>query len=464
MSLYKTHNSDVVISYSQTISYRKENIHRMMSEAFRLMELDSEHYKTSEWNPLGGYVYPGDKVLIKPNLVMHSNPSGEGIECLYTQPEVVSTVIEFVLIALKGSGSIIVGDAPMQGCRFDELAKESGYESLIASYQEKGVDIALRDFRNTVSETRNGVVIEKELRRNESVTVDLGGKSCFADLPAERIKNMRVTNYDPQILQEHHSVYRHEYLVAKEVLDADVVINMPKPKTHRKAGVTAALKNLVGINSCKEYLPHHTRQSRDMPGDAFQHQSSFLRWSDDYEDKKCKAEKRYHYKRAMIYRYIGGVCRRIGRLRVREKYCEGSWYGNDTIWRTILDLNKILQYADRNGNICGERQRRFFNIGDMVVSGEKDGPVCPSRKDAGIIIIGEDPCSFDEVVTALMGFDGRKIPTICRMRQAEPQIYFSRKYRIISNNSAWDGKEVADIYKNDSLGFAPNPGWEERLK
>lgn len=458
------HNSNVAISYSQTISYKKENIYRMMSEAFRLLELDLEHYGTPEWNPLGGYVHPGDKVLIKPNLVMHSNPSGEGTECLYTQPEVVEAAIEFVLTALKGSGSIIVGDAPMQGCQFEELVKESGYESLIASYQKKGIDIVLRDFRNTVVEKRNGVVIEKELRRNESVTVDLGGASCFVGLSAERIKNMRVTDYDPQILQEHHSTQKHEYLVAKEVLDADIVINMPKPKTHRKAGVTAALKNLVGINSSKEYLPHHTRQSRDILGDAFQHKSLFLKFSDDYADQKCKAEKRHCYKRALLYRYIGGLCRHIGQMKTQEKYSEGSWYGNDTIWRTILDLNKILQYADRDGNICEERQRRFLNIGDMVVSGEKDGPVRPSRKDTGIIIVGEDPCSFDEVVTALMGFDCGKIPTICRMRQTEPKIYFSREYRIISNNSAWDGKEVFDIYKNYNLGFVSNPGWEEGFK
>jgi uncharacterized protein (DUF362 family) len=49
----------------------------------------------------------------------------------------------------------------------------------------------------------------------------------------------------------------HQYLVAKEVIEADIIINLPKLKTHRKAGVTCALKNLIGINGNKEYLPHH---------------------------------------------------------------------------------------------------------------------------------------------------------------------------------------------------------------
>jgi uncharacterized protein (DUF362 family) len=30
-------------------------------------------------------------------------------------------------------------------------------------------------------------------------------------------------------------------------LQADVFINLPKPKTHKRAGITGAMKNLVGI-------------------------------------------------------------------------------------------------------------------------------------------------------------------------------------------------------------------------
>lgn len=456
-------HSDVAISYSSTISYNRSHVSKMVANAFRLLELDRENCGTPEWNPLGAYVHPKDLVLIKPNLVMHDNPSGDGTECLYTQSSVVEAVIDFVVVALKGSGRIIVGDAPMQGCHFDELTEKSGYKNLIRKYQEKGIDINLRDFRNTVSETVNGVVIEKERHRNESVLADLGGVSAFAGLSGDRIKNMRVTNYDPRILQAHHSTTKHEYLIAKEILDADVVINMPKPKTHRKAGVTGALKNLVGINCSKEYLPHHTRQTRAVQGDAFLHRDRLLELSDTFADKKCRAEKLHRYKRALFYRYAGGLFHHMGKRVAHEKFSEGSWYGNDTIWRTILDLNTILQYADREGRICKERQRRYFNVGDMIISGEKDGPVNPSKKEAGVILAGEDPCSFDEVVTALMGFDRDKIPTIKHMREVLPAIYLEDTYRIRSDYEVWDGQTAADIYENHNLGFVPNPGWREVL-
>src|SRR5687768_17691117 len=66
-----------------------------------------------------------------------------------------------------------------------------------------------------------------------------------------------------------HGKGRHRYLVAKDVLDADVVINLPKLKTHRKAGVTCALKNLIGINGNKEFLPHHRVGGAEAGGDCY---------------------------------------------------------------------------------------------------------------------------------------------------------------------------------------------------
>ena len=38
-----------------------------------------------------------------------------------------------------------------------------------------------------------------------------------------------------------------EYCISEACLEADVIINLPKPKTHRKAGFTGALKNMIGV-------------------------------------------------------------------------------------------------------------------------------------------------------------------------------------------------------------------------
>ena len=33
----------------------------------------------------------------------------------------------------------------------------------------------------------------------------------------------------------------------------------------------------------------------------------------------------------------------------------GNWYGNDTLWRMVLDLNKVLFYAEIDGNLRANR-------------------------------------------------------------------------------------------------------------
>jgi uncharacterized protein (DUF362 family) len=64
-------------------------------------------------------------------------------------------------------------------------------------------------------------------------------------------------DYDPGPTTSHHRGGRNEYLLSETVLRADLVVNLPKLKTHKKTGVTLALKNLVGINGDKNWLPHH---------------------------------------------------------------------------------------------------------------------------------------------------------------------------------------------------------------
>ena len=93
---------------------------------------------------------------------------------------------------------------------------------------------------------------------DQYVIVDLGVKSMVEPISADASK-FRVTQYDPRKMFEHQRPGVHRYLIAKDVLDADLVINLPKLKTHKKAGITAALKNLVG-HQRKQGLPAASSQ------------------------------------------------------------------------------------------------------------------------------------------------------------------------------------------------------------
>jgi hypothetical protein len=60
-------------------------------------------------------------------------------------------------------------------------------------------------------------------------------------------------------------------------LEADVIINLPKPKTHKKTGLTGAIKNLVGLVGDKELLPHHRNGGATDGGDCYPGRSFRLR-------------------------------------------------------------------------------------------------------------------------------------------------------------------------------------------
>lgn len=447
--------------FAKDISYKKNRVYYMVREAFHLAGYDLENYGTPDWNPLGEYIKKDNIVLLKPNLVMNVNGSGDSVDCLYTQPDIVAAVIDYVIIALKGSGTIVIGDAPMQECQFENLITESGYLNLLHYYQSKGIDISLVDFRELCSYKKNGVYHNIVNKNTKGTIIDLKNESEFAVYDKKHLEKLRITNYDPTILQKHHSPGKHEYYVSDYVLNADIIINLPKPKSHRKAGVTISLKNMVGINVRKEYLPHHCNGAYKSGGDEYYNKSIFKKIETQLLDIINYTSANRHYTIARFFKLIKKINSQIIKLN-SEKYREGSWYGNRTISKTIADLNKIILYADKNGKICDTKQRKLLIIADLIISGEKEGPVFPTRKKVGIVAVGDDPVCFDEVIATLMGIDINKIPTLYQARNIAGKkslIEKNSKALIRSNNNKWNEKYVNEINSEDTLHFIPSSGW-----
>lgn len=442
---------------------KNNKIYRMIRESFKQLGLDKFNLDTSNWNPLGdNLIVPGNTVLIKPNMVMDRNPGNGGEDCLYTNPSLVVVIINYVWIALKGKGKIILADAPVQECNFNTLIEKSGYKRIVDFFKKQGVNIELKDLRGLVSHYENGNLISEVLEQ-DGIVVDLNDYSEHSKTLKRDLKKIRITSYDPGELLKHHNQKKHEYFIAKEALEADVIINMPKPKAHRKAGVTMALKNFVGINIRKEYLPHHKFGSKKIGGDEYLKNSIILKFSSFLIDlanilrvKKKRFLSKLFFKIAKIMQNIDN------KYFSKENYREGSWYGNDTIWRTIIDINMIVKYADKNGVMQDSLQRKVFNIADMIIVGEKEGPIMPSPKYAGIIAVSDDIVCFDEIVASMMGLDIKKIPLLKNIRN-------KRKYNlvnnedigiIVSNNKVWNGKKASDIKKSIALNIEPSSGWK----
>lgn len=137
--------------------------------------------------PLGGmttFVKPGQKVLIKPNMLAGKEPE----LAVTTHPAVVRAVIR---LAQAAGGSVAVGDSPGVGSP-RKVAEKCG---IMAVIEETGAEFAPFD---------------------ESVPVHIRSGTF------------------------------HQLEIARDILNADVIINLPKLKTHQMMGLTCGVKNLFG--------------------------------------------------------------------------------------------------------------------------------------------------------------------------------------------------------------------------
>ncbi len=405
---------DYIDNYSPSVRYPEYTgkdisktinpVYDSIRNIFREVGLDSENFGSDAWNPLGEYINPGDCVLLKPNLVLHKNNLRgyeESLDCLVTHPSVIRCVLDYVLIALNSEGKVYIGDSPVKDCNLPLLIEKHHY-SIVKKYYENNEMISWVDLRGSEEESQ----IDSELT---GVIVNIEKESYFYNYKNQ--DGLRIPNYDFHKVRAHHTKNIQEYNVNELVLKADVIINLPKPKTHRKSGYTGALKNFVGINYSKEYLPHHTAGDASHGGDEFLNQtllkkvaSNIRQTRDIVRNTSEKHMDSFLYKSlARIEGYVWRADRKLGGKK-QDSIKEGAWFGNDTLWRTILDLNKVVYYADKSGVMYDTMQRKVIHLCDMVISGEKEGPLAPTPKKENILLFGDNAVELDALIVGLMHF------------------------------------------------------------
>ena len=131
----------------------------------------------------GDGIRAGTRVLVKPNFLSPASPD----EGLLTHPAVVRAVCEYLLEKRAG---VTVSDSPALGS-FEKILKDNGVRDALA-----GLDVKVAEFRT-------------------SIKTDIGD-------PFGRID------------------------MAGEALEADMVVNLPKLKTHSQMLLTLAVKNCFG--------------------------------------------------------------------------------------------------------------------------------------------------------------------------------------------------------------------------
>jgi hypothetical protein len=320
-----------------------------------------------------------------------------------------------VHIALEGRGRILIADSPHSDCRWERLLDRLGWTSLRDYYAARaGFALEAYDLRPEYVVKHDGVLVDRIALPGDPrgyVAVDLGEHSCFEGAGGRRL---RGAEYDLKETETHHRPGVHEYPICRTVLEADVLINLPKLKSHKKAGLTLSLKNLIGINGNKNWLPHHSEGVPAAGGDQFD--SSSLR--NRLEHAALGAFKEHFPKLGPLRRVVARPVKAAGRAAFgdtnRGRVRSGNWWGNDTIWRTCLDLMRANLYADRDGRLRSTPQRAYLSLVDGIVGGEGNGPLAPRDRPAGLLVAGENPAAVDAVCARLVGFDIEKIPIVRR--------------------------------------------------
>ncbi|MBD2293903.1 DUF362 domain-containing protein [Anabaena sphaerica FACHB-251] len=158
---------------------------------------------TTLLEPLGGiaaFVKPGNRVLLKPNLLTGSRPTKE---CT-TRPELVRAVAQMVM---EVGGKPFLGDSPAFG-------------------SAKGVAEA------------NGL------------------------LPILEELNIPIVEFHGKRYQTVNDNFNH-LLLSKEAMEVDVIINLPKVKSHMQLTITLGVKNLFGCVPGKMKAWWHMEAGKD---------------------------------------------------------------------------------------------------------------------------------------------------------------------------------------------------------
>lgn len=153
--------------------------------------------------PLGGigaFVKTGNRVLLKPNLLTAGRP---GKECI-TRPELVRCVAQMVQ---EAGGKPFFGDSPAFGTAMG-VARANGYLPMMAEL------------------------------------------------------NLPIVEFHGQRYQTASETFNHLRL-CKEAMEADVVINLPKLKSHMQLTLTMGVKNLFGCVPGKMKAWWHMEAGKD---------------------------------------------------------------------------------------------------------------------------------------------------------------------------------------------------------
>lgn len=434
--------------FTNIISVFETDVERTL-EQLKPIYQNSEHLTSLIKKAITPYLgineIAGKKVFLKPNWVRHDVKDSDQW-CMRTHENLILAFIEIIL-EFKPL-SVILADAPIQGCQWEKMVKNEFTQQINKLSEEFGIPIKIKDLRRvTFDPSKNNPLMDRNPLSDYKI-FDLGTQSFLEPISRENKNLFRVTHYNPDRLALSHRPGVHKYCITNELFDSDVVISIPKVKTHQKAGITAALKNIVGLNGDKDFLPHHRLGGTGFGGDCYPGKN-YLRYLSELSlDFANRRQGKF------IYWFSFKLSSLLWRLSFPKKTHQlaAGWFGNDTTWRMVMDLNTIAVYGKKDGTISKQPQRNFYSLCDGIIGGQGDGPLNPDPMALGIISFTNHSGFNDLALASLMGLDTSKIPLLNEAKKN------------LNNQTVklfWNNKSITlDELNQFSIKAKMPPGWE----
>jgi len=403
-------------------------------------------------------------VVLKPNLVKESHIyKPDEWEYIITHPAVITATLDALLKVLKSSSKIIIADGPQTDSSFKKIISRYPVDQWAKMCKKNGVELEIIDLREDEWVNEGDVTVKRIKLLGDprgSTEVNLKGELSEFWGHKKSKRGYYGADYDIEETNKAHDGFNNLYRISRTVIEADVFINLPKLKTHKKAGITCCLKNLVGINTYKNYLPHHNEGGPSEGGDQFPKDN----FNAIIEGPIMAFLKQNVLRNTRCAKFLKPVKKIGSKLfgSTEQVIRSGNWYGNDTVWRMILDLNKILFYANPDGSMREDKwinAKKYIGIVDAILAGEGNGPLAPDPVEMGYIIMGTNPVAIDAVCARLMGFNPMKIPSIKNAFQIKHYKLVDFTYeniRILIDNNEYTIFNLPEKYIKR---FKPHFGW-----
>ena len=91
------------------------------------MDLDAGRFGTRDWSPFRDFIRPGDKVVIRPNLVIDADSQ----DAVTTHASVIRPIVDYAWKALKGDGELTICDSPMLEADFERIIARNGLKEMV---------------------------------------------------------------------------------------------------------------------------------------------------------------------------------------------------------------------------------------------------------------------------------------------------------------------------------------------